>query len=196
MIVIPDRAAGLPRADPSVIERNVDRVFILSDTHWWHDNIVEYHHRPVDHTQLMIQRWWERVGKHDVVLHLGDVVHGIPTADLWASFPDRLPGRIYLVPGNHDRTARVEVFMAAGWQLLDPFSFVYRDTLVCFTHEPMPPEEVVDGVINVHGHIHSNPSPNARYLNVCVEMLDYAPTPLRALLDAKLDELAEGKRQR
>lgn len=189
MIFIPDRAAGFPRADPSIIRRNLGRVLILSDTHWWHDNIVEYHNRPQDHTQLMLRRWRETVRPHDIVLHLGDVVHGIPIQDLWNAFPDRLLGRKYLVPGNHDKRERVEVFLAAGWQLLDPFSFPYKDELICFTHEPMNMDEVTDGIVNVHGHIHTNPAPSSRHLNVCVELLDYRPTPLVPLLERKLAEL-------
>jgi len=185
---IPDRAYGLPRADPAIIERNLDRVWILSDTHFWHDNIVVYHNRPEDHTQLMIRRWRELVPRDGLVLHLGDVVHGIPTQELWSRFP-RLPGRIHLVPGNHDRLARVEVFIAAGWVILDPFSFAYRDHHICFTHEPMPEEELLPGSINVHGHIHSQPAPSPRHLNTCVEMLDYSPVPLRPLIDAKIAEL-------
>jgi len=58
----------------------------------------------------------------------------------------------------------------------------------------MPPEAVVDGVINVHGHIHSQPSPGERYINVCVEQLDYGPARLVSLLDAKIDELEAGGR--
>jgi hypothetical protein len=42
---IPDRAHGLPRADPAVIEKYLDRAWILSDTHFWHDNIVSCHLR-------------------------------------------------------------------------------------------------------------------------------------------------------
>lgn len=188
MIQIPDRATGFAHADPGIIERNLARVLILSDTHWWHDNIVEYHNRPSDHTELMIRRWKERVRRDDIVLHLGDVVHGIPDADVWALWP-KLPGRIFLVPGNHDKRGRVEVLVDAGWQVLDPFSIAHRDHLICFTHEPMPTEDVVDGMINVHGHIHTQPSPGDRYINVCVELLDYTPTPLLALLDAKIAEL-------
>lgn len=79
--------------------------------------------------------------------------------------------------------------MAAGWVILDPFSFAYRDHLICFTHEPMPEEELLLGALNVHGHIHSQPGPSPRHLNTCVEMLDYSPVPLRPLLDAKIAEL-------
>jgi len=114
MISIPDRAAGVPRADASVVQQNLDRVFILSDTHWWHDNIVTYHQRPVAHTELIIERWKHEVRKDDIVLHLGDVVHGISSQDLYAVFPTKLPGRIFLVPGNHDKAPRVDVFVGAG----------------------------------------------------------------------------------
>ena len=145
MIFIPDRAAGVSRADPSIIEQNLRRGFILSDTHWWHDNIVTYHQRPETHTELIIERWRHAVRKDDIVRHLGDVVYGIPSQDLHALFPTKLPGHIFLVPGNHAKAPRIEVFVAASWQLLDPFSFAYRDHLVCFTHESMPPEEGVDG---------------------------------------------------
>ena len=42
----------------------------------------------------------------------------------------------------------------------------------------------------MHGHIHSQPSPGERYINVCVEQLDYGTVRLLSLLDAKIDQLA------
>lgn len=37
------------------------------------------------------------------------------------------------------------------------------------------------GVINVHGHIHSNPSPEGPYKCVCVEQINYTPVNIEEL---------------
>ena len=178
------RAAGLPRADPGVVTSQLFRVMVISDTHFWHDNIVRYHNRPWNHTELMIARWREAVSDDDIVLHCGDIVHGISSGILERCFPDLPPARKFLVPGNHDTTTRIPIFLKHGWQIFDPFETRYQGVRLIFTHEPL--EDVPPGAINVHGHLHSNPAPTHRHLNVSVEHLDYRPQRLVWLLDQRL----------
>ena len=52
-------------------------IFIISDTHFNHQNIIKYCDRPFkDETHMnkvLIHNWNRVVGKNDVVIHLGDV---------------------------------------------------------------------------------------------------------------------------
>ena len=48
-----------------------------------------------------------------------------------------------------------------------------------WTHYPL--NEVPDGTINIHGHVHDDPPRRTPHINVSVEQLDYAPVPLTAL---------------
>ena len=68
------------------------------------------------------------------------------------------------------------------------------------THVPLI--EVPHGTINVHGHIHDNPSPTPnRHVNVSVEQLGYAParmTDIRRLARRLLEgrKMPAGKHTR
>jgi calcineurin-like phosphoesterase family protein len=145
---------------------------------------------PGDH-ELMLARWRETVGPDDVVLHLGDVIAGIDPATYNERLPD-LSGRVFLLPGNHDRQrSKLEQYLERGWLLVPRFGASYRGWRLRFTHEPITTDllALAPDVINVHGHIHHNPSPSSRHVNVSVEQIDYRPARLASLLDPRIAEL-------
>ena len=80
------------------------KIFITSDNHFNHKNIIKYCDRPFDSVEemneAMIERWNETVSKDDVVLHLGDFCKG----NVWMikQIRERLNGTIILIIGNHD----------------------------------------------------------------------------------------------
>lgn len=80
-------------------------VWFTSDTHFCHEAIIRMNGRPFDSVEAMnqalIDNWNARVGKDDVVFHLGDFCFG--NAKVWDSILAQLNGRIHLVLGNHDR---------------------------------------------------------------------------------------------
>jgi calcineurin-like phosphoesterase family protein len=186
---------------PVDLAQHLDRLWVISDTHFGHVNIIQYTNRPFradEQNAIMLERWRETVGPSDPVLHLGDVALD-NDAVLWGEL-GRLPGSPrWLVLGNHDREHRLPAILAAGFVVLPPPTFLYRDWLVECTHEPIPPQEL-DGrtggrVLNVHGHVHNKVwlAPDPRQINVCVEHTDYRPVRLRPLLDLRLALLAEGE---
>jgi calcineurin-like phosphoesterase family protein len=181
-------ASGTAPSPPIVAEapRELPR-WVVADTHFFHANIALYAGRPDDHEARMVSHWRALVRPDDTLLHLGDVALG-PTADLATRLPD-LPGRIYLLRGNYDSRARLAVYAARGWQLVAPFSLLYRGWTVRFRHVPtagpLPP-----WTLEVHGHLHQHSDPTPQQLNVAVERTTYAPVDLRALLDRRIEELA------
>src|ERR1035437_10371795 len=85
------------------------KTFFTSDTHFNHDNVIQYCGRPfasVDEmNREMIARWNSTVGPDDTVYHLGDFALG-KFAEA-APILRRLNGaRKILVLGNHDRSAQ------------------------------------------------------------------------------------------
>ena len=61
----------------------MNRVFITSDTHFCHKNIMSYEpearghfHSISEHDEQIIQNWNETVNPNDTVWHLGDVIFG------------------------------------------------------------------------------------------------------------------------
>ena len=54
------------------------RTWITSDTHFFHNRIIQYEDRPfanaMEMNEQMIERWNSVVRKDDLVYHLGDVM--------------------------------------------------------------------------------------------------------------------------
>lgn len=89
-------------------------IFITSDHHFNHANIIKYCARPYNTVQEMdfdmIERWNSVVQDRDQVYHLGDFMLGN-----WGtarSYLKQLKGKIYFIKGNHDN---------GWWSSLDPW---------------------------------------------------------------------------
>ena len=84
----------------------------------------------------------------------------------------RLNGNIILIRGNHDKRASGE----AGF-------FVMNGTIeignMIFSHNPLPKEDIPEGFVNIHGHLHEKESLNG--INVSVEKINYEPIAIEEL---------------
>lgn len=171
----------------------VDRKhWIISDTHWGHDNIIKLCDRPLDHEERMFENWERLVNPNDEILHLGDVWW--QRSKRLKELKDRiryLPGRKKLILGNHDDDS-VKEYEKAGFLIVNPLLMEFGNKLVYFTHRP--DGRTIDWDINVHGHIHNNGynpkfeplvdySPQADYRNIAVELTDYGPIRLDWVLN-------------
>lgn len=158
------------------------QIFVLSDTHFGHDNILNFKREDgsplrafesaVQMDQHMIERWNSVVRPQDHVYHLGDVA--MRRADI--STVARCNGHKRLVRGNHD------VYRTKDY--LPYFDEIYGSRVLddmIFTHIPIHPLSLGRFKANVHGHIHANKSPEGAYYNVSVEAIDYTPIPLEEL---------------
>lgn len=184
-------------------------IWIISDTHFRHANIlkfVDYDGNPVrshlfkdvdEMDEHMIERWNSVVKNGDIVYHLGDVVFTNTEQDVawfkknWT----RLNGSKRLIVGNHDDIK----FLAPGgffkkvsmWRMFPEFGLllthvpVHPSNLKVFVAEGDYKEgdvgEVQKQFLNVHGHIHQNPSPEGPYKNVSVEAINYTPVNIEEL---------------
>lgn len=135
-------------------------ILVTSDTHFGHTNIIRYCSRPfansTDMDEWLINRWNSRVTTDDVVYHLGDFVFGKPERIL-----SRLNGKIYLVPGNHDKQMRRlwnDPFLGpCGFTMLSPIEeIVVEEQRFVLCHFPLADwEGSKDGTIHLHGHRHT-----------------------------------------
>jgi calcineurin-like phosphoesterase family protein len=86
--------------------------YFTSDTHFGHENIVEFCNRPFGSVFAMdeglIANWNARVRDGDTVYHLGDFCWG--NAQLWKRFRERLNGNICFIRGNHDKQVNQKLF--------------------------------------------------------------------------------------
>jgi calcineurin-like phosphoesterase family protein len=163
----------------------VSRIFVISDTHFDHANILTFtgldgtRVRPefasVDEmNEAMVARWNDVVRAGDHVYHLGDVA----MAKRGLRFVAGLNGRKRLVRGNHD-IFKTRDYLDAGFDEIHGMRVLAG---VVMTHCPIHPESLGRFIGNVHGHIHERPSPAGRYANVSVERINYAPVLLDAVV--------------
>lgn len=162
--------------------------WIVSDTHFGHKNIVKYCNRPKNHNKLMEDQWRTLVQPEDTVLHLGDLAvwYG-PEEENWLDLAATLPGKKYLLRGNHDMR-KDKVYTDHGFTLIPEFVQVIDGKRILFSHAP-DSTRFWEWDINVHGHVHNStyrddPSlPQKRdYRNVSVEVMDYKPTRLKEII--------------
>lgn len=153
-------------------------IWLISDTHFSHTNIIEYCNRPFasveEMDETMVDRWNRIVRREDHVWHLGDVA----MARRALQIVKRLNGHKRLVFGNHD-IFTLKDYVSAGFEKLTGVRVFHQLTprVIC-SHFPLHPASV-GGNINVHGHVHNNiPGLGPQYVNVSVEVTDYRPITL------------------
>jgi len=157
-----------------------------SDHHFGHKNITAYCNRPPNIDGTMAKRWRDQVGHDDTVLHLGDFALPDWRVDVdgwWSDLMHSLPGKIFLIPGNHDRKKNLAQLKRLGVTVIEPFV----ENGVWFAHKPQPTEGVM-----VHGHIHNNLYPfnlkgsKGIYRNISVEVTNYRPVTLADILAGRV----------
>jgi calcineurin-like phosphoesterase family protein len=155
-----------------------NKIWVTSDTHFGHKNILVYEAaaRPFkdkeEMNEVLIQRWNEKVGPNDVVIHLGDFAFATPNKI--RQITARLNGRKFLLLGNHDRVRKFD-WGNLGFEQVFRHSFMLDDKFI-FSHEPL--DRIPDGKINVYGHVHGSSYFNTLDRNricVCVERWNCAP---------------------
>ena len=161
-------------------------VWVISDTHFQHYNMIhKFKTRPFDsiqeHDEKLINNWNSIVKPGDKVYHLGDVTFGDKERYI-GSIHNRLHGQKRLIVGNHDDVKFLAPYFAKVmlWRM-------FPDWGLLLTHVPVHPSTLGEGrfdgkgIVNVHGHIHQNPSPPGPYKCVCVEQINYTPINIEEL---------------
>lgn len=146
-------------------------VFVISDTHFGHANIIKYANRPFDSVEemneAMVENWNSVVKQGDKVYHLGDVTMNSKSLDILS----RLNGRKVLIKGNHD-TQKLKFYTPHFYDIRGSHEL---DNFI-LTHIPVALEQSArypQG--NIHGHLHEKNMDNKWYINVSVEQINYTP---------------------
>lgn len=172
-------------------------IWVISDTHFGHANILTFRDKDDKHfrgdlfanvqemNEAMVDNWNSVVKDGDYVYHLGDVFFG-PKSE-FESLWSRLKGSKRLIVGNHDN---IIYFAKGGFFKKIEMWRMWSDMGLLFTHVPIDPSGLWRGVpegmdsrrmLNVHGHIHQNPSPTEHHRCVCVEHINYTPIHIEEL---------------
>ena len=78
--------------------------WIISDIHFFHENIGRYCNRPENWQELIIKNWNDLVSQDETILHLGDFALGKKSN--FEALIGILNGRLSLIQGNHDRLVK------------------------------------------------------------------------------------------
>lgn len=168
-------------------------IYLTSDSHWSHHNIIRYCNRPFEDVhhmnKVLTENWNSVVGPEDTVYHLGDVA--------FAPFKKFLPylnGKIILIQGNHDRKK-----ILAGCDLeihrnLDleyegyKFNLNHRPVLDIEIHDPFrDSEQYLEIDKNAYdyilvGHVHEKWKYLNKNINVGVDVWDFRPISIDELI--------------
>jgi calcineurin-like phosphoesterase family protein len=151
-------------------------LWLISDTHFSHENIITYCKRPFasaeEMDEVLVQNWNKVVKPSDHVYHLGDVA----LRKQQLAIVSRLNGKKRLLLGNHD-IFDVKDYLKAGFQKV----MAYRVLDGCLlSHIPVHPGSMGRFRANIHGHIHER-NYEFPYINTSVEQIDYTPVALETI---------------
>ena len=154
-----------------------ERVWITSDLHFMHTNIIGYCDRPffnVDSMTDALMATLQKVPKDELIIFGGDMAMG--NYQKTVELIRLLPGRKILVAGNHDLTRDGQSKLAFEKNLFEavvPFLawLGYQGRLVVVSHYPILVPETYKNtpVLNYHGHLHEKTLPSTlmvKYMNV------------------------------
>lgn len=168
---------------------DVNHTWFVSDTHFYHKNIIKYCDRPFstieEMNQTIIDNWNSVVKEGDTVFHLGDMGF-CGTQNLVFIF-SQLNGEIHLIRGNHDSDKAIKT-------LFDNDLIRYCEKYTSITmvgDEEIPEQELflchypmIDwnnkerGCWMIHGHNHmlpSTPSHSPKHYDIGVDRNNYTP---------------------
>jgi calcineurin-like phosphoesterase family protein len=192
-----------PKPSPTYIPRPTQpkkgqKIFVVSDTHFDHANIIDYCSRPFRRSngsrdvesmnRTLINNWNRIISPNDIVYFLGDLAFGRGSRPpgYWLR---RLNGHKIMVRGSHDRYIRG----AKKVHILN-----YNGARFLLVHDPNDVRNW-DGWV-IHGHKHRDKNGNCpsqypfingynKTVNVNVELTGYKPVNLDYLCSLGLDRI-------
>lgn len=156
-------------------------VRFISDLHLGHRNMaIRRGFKDEDeHDEYIIKKWNSVVNKKDVTYVLGDFTM---ERDDYEKL-NQLKGIKKALLGNHDKPQHVSSLLK---YVNNVSGIVYYKKKYILTHCPVHTDELkYRATYNIHGHVHENTIPDARYINVSAEVIDYTPKLLKELIPPK-----------
>jgi calcineurin-like phosphoesterase family protein len=108
---------------------NSGEVYIWSDLHLGHENVIRYCNRPfkdaAEMNAALLHAWRATVKNGDTIINLGDVSLKL-SKEYLTEVIHHLPGYKLLVMGNQDRKKPVRWWLDAGFNEVYPHLVVYE----------------------------------------------------------------------
>lgn len=159
------------------------KIYVTSDTHFGHRNIIKYCNRPFNSVEqmdsCMIDIWNAIIKPNDIVFHLGDF--SLAGAEIAGPIIDKLNGKKILIAGNHDRGS---IKNYPAWKRVsNTFDFHYKGIEVHMRHEPWDEIEHEEHLY-LHGHCHGNMGViHDKQIDAGVDCWDMAPVELEEIIE-------------
>ena len=175
------------------------KVWVTSDNHFGHENILRYEDRTTklgietiqEHDQVLIDNWNNAVGKNDLVLILGDF--SFRKAPDTETLLKQLNGDKVLIRGNHDIFLDDKTFDKSLFKAVYDYKEVkYKGQEIALMHYPIQDFKHMNRetkpAILLFGHIHSFKIQIPKHsFNVGVDMNCYRPISLDYAIERALE---------
>jgi len=178
------------------------KYYITTDTHLFHNRLIEIAGRPEGFTKLILDNNQKTVKPDDVYVHLGDIGIGDDAGvhnELMGSLHPRT--KKWLVKGNHDKKSDTW-YLSHGWDFVSERLYLNKYGMkILFTHKPVGHNWTFD--LNIHGHFHNNSIENyetellhilsnRNYL-LALEYMQYRPVSLERIINKWRKEKKNGE---
>lgn len=163
-------------------------IYITSDLHLGHENVIKYSHRPFSSVEEMnatiIDNWNSRIKSNDEVFLLADfTLQSKISAEKYFSM---LNGKIFVTETqrHHDRNwlKKIPYFSRTGAEVryIPPiYEIKYQKKYFVLSHFPlMSWNKFHNGSFNLHGHSHGNIPDTPRFIDIGVDSWSFYPTTL------------------
>lgn len=128
-------------------------IFIYSDTHFGHDNMIAWSLRPEDFNEK-IWELFDQIPDDSILIHCGDISMG---SDAVVHMKlQKYKFKKWLIRGNHDSHS-ISWYIRNGWDFVaDEIVINMYNNKFLFSHIPQPKREGITR--NIHGHLHGGKS--------------------------------------
>ena len=168
--------------------------YYISDTHFGHNNVIKFDHRPFSDADemdcAMIHLWNDKVTNKDNVYILGDFCFRSSKDPVW--YLRQLKGKKHLIQGNHDQITLKNQEAMSHFLTVDKMLFVQDNKhKLVLCHFPIAEwNGFYKGAWHIYGHIHSRMDGSGEYmrrqkraLNAGCMINGYAPVTLEELIE-------------
>ena len=162
-----------------------EKVFLCSDLHIGHANILKYDNRPFanirEHDEKLLENWNTTVGKDDHVYFLGDWCFNQQAG---INFAQKCNGKIFFILGNHDQPLKHLQLKSRFEWVKNYHELQFENQLICLMHYEIKEwNQCHRGSAHFFGHSHKEYVGDGKKFNVGINLIDYKPILLQDVLD-------------
>lgn len=178
-------------------------IWFCSDHHLGHANLLKFKGKNghpgrtrfgsiEEHNEYIVHCHNSVVKPGDIVYMLGDVCWNSSSVKLLK----QMTGNKTIIMGNHDKQ-KTNSYIGSVNELRGAMYFG-RGINAIMTHIPVHNSQL-NGTrfdYNIHGHMHTHKIADPRYLNVCMEQINYTPINLDEVVKRLSDQQREYEEQK